>query len=273
MRWRVLGLVAMAVSPALAQTSPPTPATPGIADNSFLLEEAYNQEAGVVQHINTFARPFGSEGWAYTFTQEWPVPGQTHQVSVTVPVQAVGESTGFGDVALNYRFQAKDGSRGGIAFSPRATLLLPTGSSAKRLGAGGAGVQVNLPLSAVFASRLVGHSNLGGTWIADADDADGNEADVVGWHAGQSVIWLVRPDFNVMLELAFNRTQTVAGPGRTERSDSLYLNPGARWAHNFASGLQIVPGIAFPIGLGPSRGDEGMFLYLSLEHPFRRAAR
>ena len=271
MRWRVLGLVAVAASPALAQTTPSPPVAPGIADNSFLLEEAYNQEEGVVQHINTFARPFGSDGWSYTFTQEWPVPGQTHQLSVTVPVQTVGDSTGFGDVALNYRFQAKDGSRGAVAFSPRASVLVPTGSSAKGLGAGGAGVQVNLPLSAALGSRLVGHSNLGGTWIAGADDIDGNEADVVGWHAGQSVIWLVRPAFNVMLELAFNRTRAVTGPGRTERSDSLYLNPGVRWAHNFRSGLQIVPGIAFPIGLGPSRGDEGLFLYLSLEHPFRAA--
>ena len=28
------------------------PAAPGISDNSFLLEEAYNQERGVVQHIS-----------------------------------------------------------------------------------------------------------------------------------------------------------------------------------------------------------------------------
>ena len=33
--------------------------TQPIADNSFLIEEAYNQEAGVVQHISTFSRPDG----------------------------------------------------------------------------------------------------------------------------------------------------------------------------------------------------------------------
>jgi hypothetical protein len=64
----------------------------------------------------------------------------------------------------------------------------------------------------------------------------------------------------------------MTGSGRTARNDSLYLNPGVRWAHTFSS-LQIVPGIAFPIGLGPSHGDEGLFLYLSLEHPFGRPAR
>jgi hypothetical protein len=99
-------LMLLVAAPALAQGT----ATPGIADNSFLLEEAYNQEHRVVQHISTFARPFGGGDWLYTFTQEWPVPAQRHQVSVTVPVQTRGGSTGFGDVGLNYRFQAVDRS-------------------------------------------------------------------------------------------------------------------------------------------------------------------
>jgi hypothetical protein len=38
------------------------------------------------------------------------------------------------------------------------------------------------------------------------------------------------------------------------------------------SGLQKVPGIAFQIGLGPSRREHGLFMYLSFEHPFRGAA-
>jgi hypothetical protein len=36
---------------------------------------------------------------------------------------------------------------------------------------------------------------------------------------------------------------------------------------NFESGLQVVPGIGVPIGVGPSGGEYGVFLYLSLEHP------
>jgi hypothetical protein len=41
-----------------------------------------------------------------------------------------------------------------------------------------------------------------------------------------------------------------------------------RFAIDFPSGLQIVPGLSFPIGMGPSQGDYGLFLYLSFEHPF-----
>ena len=71
-----------------------------IADNSFLIEEAYNQEAGVVQHISTFVRPDGGGAWAYSFTQEWPFPGMRHQLSYTIPVlHDRARGTGLGDIA------------------------------------------------------------------------------------------------------------------------------------------------------------------------------
>src|SRR5215475_14453949 len=63
----------------------------GIQDNSFLIEEAYNQEFGVVQHISSFTRFWDSKDWVYTFTQEWPVPGDPrHQFSYTLPFQHAG---------------------------------------------------------------------------------------------------------------------------------------------------------------------------------------
>ena len=254
----------LALSGAARAQSP----EPGIADNSFLLEEAYNQERGVVQHINTLMQPVFDPDWSYTFTQEWPVTSQRHQLSFTVPVLDAS-NVGFGDVALNYRYQLLDGSRGGVAFSPRASLLLPTGSVARGRGMGGPGVQVNLPVSIEWG-RFVSHSNLGATWIAGAENVFGHEADTRGFNAGQGLIWLARPTFNVLVELSWTRAELVRGPGRVEPADALYLSPGVRWAHNFESGLQIVPGVAVPIGLGPSRGEEALFLYLSLEHPFRR---
>jgi len=47
------------------------------------------------------------------------------------------------------------------------------------------------------------------------------------------------------------------------------VTPAVRWTHDFRNGLQIVPGAAFLIGVGPSRGEHAFFLYLSFEHPFR----
>jgi hypothetical protein len=68
----------------------------------------------------------------------------------------------------------------------------------------------------------------------------------------------------------FATSQFVVAPDKTEWSRFLFLSPGIRWAYNFKNGLQIVPGIAVPIGVGPSGGEKGVFLYLSLEHPFRK---
>src|ERR1051325_3645309 len=80
---------------------------PGIQDNSFLIEEAYNQEFGVVQHISNFQRDWDAHTWTFTFTQEWPVdPSPRNQLSYTIPVvHDPASGTGIGDVALNYRFQ------------------------------------------------------------------------------------------------------------------------------------------------------------------------
>ena len=67
----------------VSKTAAPS-AEPGIQDNSFLVEEAYNQNFGVVQHISSFTRFWDSKDWNYSFTQEWPVPGnERHQLSYT----------------------------------------------------------------------------------------------------------------------------------------------------------------------------------------------
>jgi len=102
-------LLALSSTPAQQPAAGTQSAKPPIIqDNSFLVEEAYNQEKGVVQHINTFTR-FRGGNWVYTFTQEWPVFSQKHQLSYTIPVQRNGErsagGTGVGDIALNYRYQ------------------------------------------------------------------------------------------------------------------------------------------------------------------------
>jgi len=266
-------LLVPAISPA--QAPPPPSAAPGISDNSFLIEEAYNQEWGVVQHISGFVRGWDSGDWLYTFTQEWPVPGQRHQLSFTLPVLRVtldeGAATGIGDVALNYRLQvAGMGEDPRVAFAPRLSVLLPTGSDARGLGAGGAAVQLNLPLSVTLGPWFVTHWNAGVTYAPSARDRAGEDAPTTAWNLGQSVIWLAHPRFNVLVETVFVRARIVEGPGTTRRSDAFLVNPGIRWAWNFRNGLQIVPGLSVPIGLGPSRGDNALFLYLSFEHPFRR---
>jgi hypothetical protein len=268
-------------APQLAAQSPLPPQSrddpPPIEDNSFLVEEAYNQGRGVVQHISTFSRFADGGGWFYTFTQEWPLGGQRHQLSYTVPVSRIddasGGETGIGDAALNYRYQIGGGEHDGFALAPRATLLLPTGSSRRGLGSGGTGLQLNLPYSLALPARFVAHSNAGVTYTPRARDIAGNSAATRSYALGQSVIWLAHPKLNLMLESIWTSAHDVVGRGQTVRTSEFLLSPGVRGAIDFASGLQVVPGIAFPFGIGSSRGERAVFVYLSLEHPFSRAAR
>lgn len=220
-----------------------------IADNSFLIEEAYNQEPGVVQHIGTWVRALHGSPWIFTFTQEWPLGAQAHQLSYSIPFQRVSRFSGFGDAAINYRYQLLADAR--VAFAPRVSMLIPTGSEPRGLGSGSLGAQLNLPLSAQLGPSVVSHWNAGVTAIPD----------VTTYNLGGSVIWLASPVFNILCEVAW------LGQNTGERS--VILNPGVRWAHNFASGLQIVPGVAYAVGLGPSRGEQSAFFYVSFEHRFR----
>lgn len=224
-----------------------------IQDNSFLIEEAYNQEYGVVQHVSTLSRPDGGGGWNYSFTQEWPVGGLRHQLSYTLPVlRADGVGTGVGDIALNYRYQLVGHPDARTLVAPRASLLLPTGSENKGRGTGEVGFEAQLPVTYLPIVQLATHWNAGLTAIPNA---------ATSFRLGASAVWLARPSFNVVLE----------GLWLTDGSEeSAFLNPGIRWAFNFDNGLQIVPGVAYTIGVGPSNGDDALFLYLSFEHAFKR---
>src|SRR4030095_14837612 len=81
------------------------PPAKGIQDNSFFVEEAYNQEPGIVQHIINVPAFFerGNNEFSFIFTQEWPIFSQTHQFSYTIPYTFTESENGFDDIRLNYR--------------------------------------------------------------------------------------------------------------------------------------------------------------------------
>jgi hypothetical protein len=241
-----------------------------IQDNSFLLEEAYNQEHGVVQHISTFQRIEGGD-WAYNFTQEWPLGGIRHQLSYTLPVENIeGFGTNLGDIGLNYRYQLAGNPDARTVVAPRFTVLLPTGDEKEGRGAGGVGVQLNVPVTLVLSERFVTHWNAGVTVTPSARSALGQTATTHSWSVGASLVWLVRPSFNVLVESIVDDARTVISEGQVASETGWLISPGLRWAFDLSGDLQIVPGIAYTIGLGDGPDENAVFLYLSFEHPFKR---
>ena len=230
-----------------AQTSP-APATGSkweIVDNSFLVEEAFNQEAGVVQHILTWTR--GRNGtWNGSFTQEWPAPGMAHQFSYSVPFSRTGQAAGIGDILLNYRYQLREETGGGPAISPRLSLIVPTGREADGLGSGTAGLDVNVPASKQFRDFYL-HANVGYTWLPDVQRTT---------HVAGSGIWRVAPMFNLMLE------------GVVAFDESVTVSPGFRRGWNFGD-RQLVIGVAVPITRADGRSTAALLTYFSYELPFR----
>jgi hypothetical protein len=264
----LFALVAPAAGPAWADP-PPTKWPDAIEDNSFFLEEAYNQEKDVVQHISGLWLDRPLHGVGYSFTQEWPVRGQRHQLSYTVGY-AFESGGGLGDLFLNYRYQLAD-SNAWAAMALRLSLLWPRAPGG---GRGSIGLQVDLPASKRVSAGLAVHVNLGATLRRGVEGAglDGRprRADLSGVNLGASAIWLVSPVLNVMLEALANFDESFDASGTVSRGTDALLSPGLRYAINRGS-LQIVPGVALPIRLSGEERGAGVFFYLSLEHPYKRS--
>ena len=243
-----------------------------IEDNSFLIEEAYNQEPGVVQYIFNYLRTRPDGAWVCTFTNEWPVPDESNQLSYAVSEvrSGSGSPSGLGDTFLNYRRQVLWEERDGWAVAPRLSVILPTGDWRKDLGNGVTGWQVGLPFSRRVSPSFAVHFNLGATYYPNARSLtdSGKEArkSFGAWSEGASLVWLATPRFNAFVELAATQFGQPNGKGGVERLNEALINPGFRLAFNLPKG-QFVLGASFPVGLTPDTSHSGVFLYLSWEAP------
>ena len=225
-------ILLLAAAPLLAQQEQSP--IEHIQDNSFLVEEAYNQEEHVIQHIFNFTRQNGA--WVSTLTQEWPVGGQRHQLSYTIPFDQTAQPM------LHYRYQLAGSGETRFAVAPRLSLVFPRADARTA-------VQANVPVSFVISRSLVTHWNAGGT------AGHGTRT----YCAGGSVIWAALPRIHAMLESTWTRDH-----GAT----TTLVSPGIRWSHDQPGQLQIVPGVAMPVDV--RTGHTSLFVYLSFEHPFGR---
>ncbi|MGH7872864.1 MAG: transporter [Candidatus Binatia bacterium] len=250
-----------------------------IEDNSFLIEEAYNQEPNVIQHIFTAAYNNDSRqrGWTFNFTQEWPVFSQDHQFSYSVPtyhfIDGADRIYGLGDVLINYRYQALYGDDSKPAFAPRFSLILPTGSRRRDTGNNVVGYQWNLPFSKKLGPQFAAHANFGLTYLPQVrallDAGTGQlspKHSLVSYNVGASGIYALYPRFHLMLEWLGNFEESINDAGKRVRAFKPTLSPGFRAAVINEEKLQVVMGAAMPVGLSHKADNHGAFLYLSIEH-------
>lgn len=257
-----LGLSLLFPASPLAQTRPFE-----ILDNSFLVEEAINQEKGVVQNIFTWTRSRAGE-WAGSFTQEWPAPTMTHQLSYTVPF-AGGDaaSAHVGGVLLNYRFQAAREGPGRPAFSPRVSVILPTGSAEDATDR--PGIQVNLPFSKQVGDLYV-HWNAGVTWLHGVSRGPDETTNLTSPQVAASVIWNIRPLLNPMFETIVVFDEEAVANLAAVHGRTVIWSPGLRGGWNLGE-TQLIVGGALPITVRDGERTVALLTYLSLELPFTRS--
>ena len=277
----VLSVVAMllvlsrplSAQPAPAAT-PPAPEPFAITDNSFFIEEAFNQEPRVFQNIVGGLKGEEGDAWGLTFTQEWPAPSMTHQLSYTATLVHVDDETGPGDLLLNYRYQLTTEAPGRPAISPRVSLIVPVGDEQRGLGRGGWGLQVNLPVSKQLGDFYL-HGNAGLTWFPSyptdmfpsAGFAPADDVSSASPFLGGSAIYRVRPMFNLMLEALVDWREDAVAASVTDRETVYLISPGARGGWNIGD-KQVVVGLAFPVFRISDDWNPGLFGYFSYELPF-----
>ena len=149
---------------------------------------------------------------------------------------------GWGDTFINYRYQLLGTGETRVAVAPRVSLLLPTGSQVEGRGIGGPGIQTNFPLSLVVNRYIVTHWNAGVTWVPQAQNERQQKAKRLARTSANLSCGSSSPDSMPWLKPCGPLTPKWLVLAKPNQRHDLYVSPGIRWAYNFKSGLQIVPG-------------------------------
>lgn len=248
----------------------PVAAFAAIEDNSFLLEEAFNQEWGVYQFIQKYSTSELAKGYEYTFENEIPITDKTQQFSYELAF-ARPESPGHGavsDVGLNYRVQPYN--KDGVIVAERFGLIVPTGRVDNDAGNGVFGFEFMQSASLLLNDYFITHFNFGFDVKPNAKSKGIRERrTLTGFTAGSSIIYLWKENVNLMFEALMQSGQSTNPDGTKSAETSVTLNPGMRFAMDFDwKDTQVVPGISFPTEILNGPTEHGVLFYLSIEPKF-----
>jgi hypothetical protein len=265
----IAGVLLLAASTA-AQPSPdsrpaPTAAAAGILDNSFLVEETFNQDPGIIQTAFTWMRDPGG-GWESAVAQDWPLRVHRHQFSYTLPWDGGSVPTRLGQVALSYRYQIRDVSEEAPGVAARLSVILPTGRPG---GDNRPGLQAAVPMTAVW-QRLHIHANAGVTWTHQVRGGQGTTANLTSPYLAGSVVWPTASMVQLMLEDVVAFEAFLDATAHPRRRTTMTVSPGLRGGWNVGRN-QVVLGAAVPIDSSTEGRSVSVLGYVSFEGPFRRS--
>lgn len=236
-----------------------------IEDNSFLLEEAYNQEPGVHQFIQAWQNFQQADESQYYFEHEFALGSAPHQGSYYIPYDTrKGE---LGDIFLSYRFQPYKSEK--VLHAQRFSLIAPTGDVEDGSGKGVWGAEFVHATTVNFNDKWAGHLNAGFNHYPKAKSEEGTRRTLFSPMAGLSAIYLLSENFNLLLETLFTGEQDINENGELRTENQLTISPGFR-VDVFPSWekTQVVSGVAFPVEVMNSPNEHGVLFYLSIEPDF-----
>lgn len=241
------------------------PAWGGIEDNSFLLEEAFNQKKEEYQFIQKYYT--STSGYVeYLLEIEAPLSDdETHQISLDISRIRPEEipASSFSDLNLNYRYQALN--RNGMILTEKIGLVLATGKVENETSNGAMGAQLMQVATFKFSERFMNHWNLGTTIFPEAETAAG-EKTILEFTGGTSLINNYSDNLNFLLEAVLQTFESYDEDKNVNNELRFYLNPGLRFALDFDfKRTQVVPGVSFPVQYSDGEVRPGVFLYLSVE--------
>jgi hypothetical protein len=248
-------------------------------DNSFLLNEAFTQEKGIMQFISTIYHDnLHDKNFSCTFTHEIPLNHHRHQVSYSLrynfmqPQATSQDNDGWGDTDIGYAYMLS-GKEAWIMVVPQLTIIIPTGDPSRDLGYGGLGGRLALTITKRLSRKLVSHYNASYTIVHKADrynEISGekvkafektlHDQDLAG-----SIIWYPVRKVNIMLEYISSFRSQISTSGTISKIQESVVNPGFRLALDLKT-LQIIPGLSVPIAFSNDyQRQTGVFVYLSIE--------
>lgn len=257
---------------------------PYLEDNSMLIDEAFNQEAGIIQHISNMV--VSDKMLNYSYTQEIPLVSHKHQLSFTfsyawlkktgqytIPAGIPASTSGFGDIMLSYH-PLIAGKHNWALIVPRITIIFPTGNAPSGFGNGGWGSQLNVAVTKRLSKKITAHTNTGYTYIIHADHylyesngtpANRYEKNITSVNLGASLVWLAHKKMHLLTEYILSCGKRIGDDGHLINDQLMTVNPGIRYAFDVGK-VQIVPGAGIPLNFSNGAFESaGTFFYLSVE--------